>query len=260
MGESAQSCSSLSARESSVFSRYNKIEVFTEDHDDTDNEHSSFLFESKQDHMSQSGSRNTSASGTHITVNEKDQMLSPVKRMFKRKKEDIIEKKAELPRKKSEKAESEKAEFISKIERGLKMVIELEGDEACCGNCHLPGHTIKRCKNMECRTAEFCGLLKRHKDDRDRLEKMEKNIAELDRTIKTLECTLEKRKQTYNSIECGTNQQIEQMLSEEYNEDYFQCGLKNWVRLNKDIAFIKRSFGKTWKSNLSEVKKVMQEK
>ena len=57
VGESAQSCSSLSARESSVFSRYNKIEVFTEDHDDTDNEHSSFLFESKQDHVSQSGSR-----------------------------------------------------------------------------------------------------------------------------------------------------------------------------------------------------------
>ena len=140
------------------------------------------------------------------------------------------------------------------------MVIELEGDGARCGNCHLPGHTIKRCKNMECRTAEFCGLLKRHKDDRDRLEKMEKNIAKLDRTIKTLECTLEKRKQTYNSIECGVNRQIEQMLLEEYKEDYFQYGLKNWARLNKDIAFIKRSFGKTWKPNLSEVKKVMEEK
>ena len=36
VGESAQSYSSLRARESSVFSRYNQIEVFTEDHDDTD--------------------------------------------------------------------------------------------------------------------------------------------------------------------------------------------------------------------------------
>ena len=105
-----------------------------------------------------------------------------------RKKEDIIEKKAELHRKKSE-----KAEFISKIERGLKMVIELEGEGARCGNCHLLSHTIKRCKNMECRTAEFYGLLKRHKDDRDRLEKMEKNIAELDRMIKTLEKVMEEK-------------------------------------------------------------------
>ena len=124
------------------------------------------------------------------------------------------------------------------------MVIELEGDGARCGNCHLPGHTIKRCKNMECRTAEFCRFLKRHEDDRDRLEKMEKNIAELDRTIKILECTLEKRKQTCNSIECGVNRQIQQMLLEEYKEDYFQYRLKNWLPLNKDIAFIKEFLGK----------------
>ena len=52
--------------------------------------------------MSRSGSRNTSASGTPITVNEKDEILSPVERMFTQKKEDIIEKKAELHRKKSE--------------------------------------------------------------------------------------------------------------------------------------------------------------
>ena len=119
---------------------------------------------------------------------------------------------------------------------------------------------LRDAKTWNVEQPNFCGLLKRHKDVRDRLEKMEKNIAELDRTIKTLECTLEKRKQTYNSIECGVNRQIEQMLLEEYKEDYFQYGLKNWARLNKDIAFIKRSFGKTWKPNLSEVKKVMEEK
>ena len=47
------------------------------------------------------------------------------------------------------------------------MAIDLEGDGAHCGNCNLPSHMIKRCKNMECRTAEFCRLLKRHKDDRE---------------------------------------------------------------------------------------------
>ena len=75
---------------------------------------------------------------------------------------------------------------------------------------------------MEYRTTEFCGLVKRHRYDRDRLE----------------------------------NRQIEQMLLEKYKEDYFQYELKTWARLNKGIAFIKRSFWKTWKPNLSDVKVV----
>ena len=197
----------------------------------------------------------TSFSGKRTPREQGPQILSPVQRMFQQKREEIIEKKAELEKKKVQ-----KAEFISKIERARSLVIQLEGDGARCSKCHLPKHTVKSCDNVECKSAEHCGLLKRHKEDKDIIDEIDRDLTQLERTIDTLEANLQQRKQSLESIESGINHQIEALLLQEYETDYLHLGMKNWVRLNRDIAYVKKIIGKSGKPNLEVVKKIMDEK
>ena len=182
-------------------------------------------------------------------------IMSPIKHMFQKKQEDIIMRKMER-----EERNLEKEQFIAKIKKAGKLVTELEGEGARCGECHLPGHTVKTCENGECKSAEFCGLLRKHKEDGDTLDKIDRNITELNRTIETLESTLSKRKQTFSNIDCNINRQIRDILAQEYQSSYFHYGAKNWAKLNKDIAYVKKIIGRNSKLNLEEVKRNMDQK
>ena len=134
-------------------------------------------------------------------------VLSPIERMFQHKREEITAKKAEIA-----KLHKQKDDFIAEIQRAAEYVERVEGDGAKCNNCHLPNHTVKRCENISCKSAKHCGVLKKHKEDRETLEKMDKNINDLLKTVKVIAGTLEKRKMAYISVESLINRQIEEIL------------------------------------------------
>ena len=102
--------------------------------------------------------------------------------------------------------------------------------------------------------------MRKHKEDRDTLDKINKHNTELNRTNEKLESLLSKKKQTFSNIDCNINRQIEGILVQEYKSSYFYYGTKNWAKLNKDITHVERIIGRNSKLNLKEVKRIMDEK
>ena len=137
----------------------------------------------------------------------------------------------------------------------------MEGDGAKCNNCHLPNHTVKRCENISCKSAKHWRSEK-HKEDREALEKMEKNINDLLKTVKAIEDTLEKRKMTHISVESSINRQIEEILLGEFQHNYIVKGNKNWTKLNRDVAFVKKELGVTTRKlpSLNDVRVIMEQR
>ena len=76
---------------------------------------------------------------------------------------------------------NKKKEFIEEIKRTASMVLESEGDGAKYGNCHLPNHTVKTCRNLECKSVKFCGILKKHKAAMDKLDHLDKEINDTEK-------------------------------------------------------------------------------
>ena len=75
--------------------------------------------------------------------------------------------------------------------------------------------------------------MKKHEEDRDTLEKIDRNINDLLKTVKAIEGALKKRKMAQISVESSVNRQIEEILLGEFQHNYIIKGNKNWAKLNR---------------------------
>ena len=60
---------------------------------------------------------------------------------------------------------------------------------------------------------------------------------------KSLETTLEMRKQSQVKIESTSSRIIENILMKEFEVDYTLNGYRNWAKINKDIAYVRKALG-----------------
>ncbi|KAL9977483.1 hypothetical protein ACROYT_G014891 [Oculina patagonica] len=160
-------------------------------------------------------------------------LLSPGERFIKEKCRAIEEKLAKA---------AEKRKVLEDQNRRIKEASSrnnLTGQR--CSNCHYKNHTVCSCQMEKCKSAFFCGEITRHPDEKMKLQEQKNKIKALETSATKLEQELRSREAAFDRVHGSVNKQLEDMLLEEYPEEYVQNKSRNWLKIQQDIAFVKKS-------------------
>ena len=109
-----------------------------------------------------------------------------------------------------------------------------------CSNCHYRNHTVRSCQMEKCESVFFCGELTRHPDEKMKLQEQKNKIKALETSATKLEQELRSREAAFDRVQGSVNKQLEDMLLKEYPEEYVQNNARNWLKIQQDIAFVKK--------------------
>jgi len=160
-------------------------------------------------------------------------LLSPGEGFIKEKRHAIEEKLAEA---------AEKRKVLEDCNQRIKEAASgnnLTGQR--CSNCHYRNHTVHSCQMEKCESVFFCGELTRHPDEKMKLLEQKNKIKALETSATKLEQELRSREAAFDRVHGSVNKLLEDMLLEEYPEEYVQNNSRNWLKIQQDIAFVKRS-------------------
>ena len=93
----------------------------------------------------------------------------------------------------------------------------------------------------KCESVFFCGELTRHPDKKMKLQEQKNKIKALETSATKLEQELRSREAAFDRVHGSVNKLLEDMLLEEYPEEYVQNNSRNWLKIQQDIAFVKKS-------------------
>ena len=93
----------------------------------------------------------------------------------------------------------------------------------------------------KCESVFFCGELTRHPDEKMKLQEQKNKIKALETSAPKLEQELRSREAAFDRVHGSVNKLLEDMLLEEYPEEYVQNNSRNWLKIQQDIAFVKKS-------------------
>jgi len=93
----------------------------------------------------------------------------------------------------------------------------------------------------KCESVFSCGELTRHPDEKMKLLEQKNKIKALETSATKLEQELRSREAAFDRVHGSVNKLLEDMLLEEYPEEYVQNNLRNWLKIQQDIAFVKKS-------------------
>ena len=110
-----------------------------------------------------------------------------------------------------------------------------------CSNCHYRNHTVRSCQMEKCESVFFCGEITRHPDEKMKLQEQKNKIKALETSATKLEQELRSREAAFDRVQGSVNKQLEDMLLKEYPEEYVQNNARNWLKIQRDIAFVKKS-------------------
>lgn len=108
-----------------------------------------------------------------------------------------------------------------------------------CGNCHLKlGHTRKACGFSPCRSAFSCGMLSKHNNQKSKRAAIVKNISQLQSKLTAANKDVENARTAVEKVQNSSQKKIEDILLDEQPHRYVINGLRNWLKLNKDVALL----------------------
>ena len=110
-----------------------------------------------------------------------------------------------------------------------------------CSDCHYCNHTVPSCQIEKCESVFFCGELTRHPDKKMKLQEQKNKIKALETSVTKLEQDLRSREAAFDRVHGSVNKLVEDMLLEEYPEEYVQNNSRKWLKIQQDIAFVKKS-------------------
>jgi len=93
----------------------------------------------------------------------------------------------------------------------------------------------------KCESVFSCGELTRHPDEKMKLLEQKNKIKALETSATKLEQELRSREAAFDRVHGTVNKLLEGMLLEEYPEEYVQNNSRNWLKIQQDIAFVKKS-------------------
>ena len=93
----------------------------------------------------------------------------------------------------------------------------------------------------KCESVFFCGELTRHPDEKMKLQEQKNKIKALETSVTKLEQELRSREAVFDRVHGPVNKLLEDMLLEEYPEEYVQNNSRNWLKIHQDIVFVKKS-------------------
>lgn len=160
-------------------------------------------------------------------------MLSPVERFIKSKEDELEAKTEEVMQKKSE---------LNGMYDQVKKIASAVGRTGQrCSNCHQKFHTVRSCVGEKCESAFLCGDLSKHPDQKLDFQEKKCAITTLETSIKKISQELEARQTAYSRVTNSVNKSFEDILVEEFPDDYVENGERNWLRVQQDVAYIKKN-------------------
>ena len=74
-----------------------------------------------------------------------------------------------------------------------------------------------------------------------KLQEQKNKIKALETSVTKLEQEVRSREAAFDRLHGSVNKLLEDMLLEEYPEEYVQNNSRNWLKIQQDIAFVKKS-------------------
>ena len=106
----------------------------------------------------------------------------------------------------------------------------------------------------------FCGEITRHPDEKMKLQEQKNKIKALQTSATKLEQELRSREAAFDRVQGSVNKQLEDMLLKEYPEEYVQNNARNCLKIQQDIAFVKKSLKGSGRPRREIVKSLLERK
>ena len=169
-----------------------------------------------------------------ISLPRKLDLLSPVERYIKSKKDELEAKNEEIERKKEE---------VKIMLARIKEAASLTGRAGQrCSNCHQKNHTVRSCIEEKCGSSFLCGDLSKHSDEKLAVQEKKRVIATLETSVKKIAQDLTARQAALSGVANSVNKHFEDILMEEFPDEYMENGTRSWLKIQQDVAFIKKNF------------------
>lgn len=195
---------------------------------------------------------NPSTSKSTVSTNRTLDLVSPVERYIRNKEDELSAKTDELTQKKRE------LETMSDRIKEAASVTGQTGQK--CSNCHQRSHTVRSCKEDKCDSAFFCGDLSKHTNEKFAFPGKKRAIVALETSVKKMKQDLTARQTAFSRVTNAVNKNVEEILVEEFPNDYVENGVRDWLKIQQDVAFVKKNFRRGSLPSREMVKTLMEQK
>ena len=192
------------------------------------------------------------SSRTQSTKPHKLDLLSPVERYIKSKEDELKAKNEEIEQKKGE-VET----MLARIKEAA-LVTGRAGQR--CSNCHGKNHTVRSWVEEKCESSFLCGDLSKHPDEKLAFQEKKRVIATLEKSVKKVSHELTARQAGFSRVTNSINKNFEDILMEEFPDEYMENGVRNWLKIQQDVAFIKKNFKSGTLPSREMVKSIVEKK
>ncbi|CAH3035660.1 unnamed protein product, partial [Porites lobata] len=93
-----------------------------------------------------------------------------------------------------------------------------------------------------------------------KLQEQKNKIKAIETSATKLEQELRSREAAFDRVQGSVNKQLEDMLLKEYPEEYVQNNARNWLKIQQDIAFVKKSLKGSGPPRREIVKSLLERK
>lgn len=186
------------------------------------------------------------------TKPHKRDLLSPVERYIKSKEDELKAKNEEIEQKKGE-VET----MLARIKEAA-LVTGRAGQR--CSNCHRKNHTVRSCVEEKCESSFLCGDLSKHPDEKLAFQEKKRVIATLETSVKKISQEITARQAGVLRVTNSVNKNFEDILMEEFPDEYMENGVRNWLKIQKDVSFIKKNFKSGTLPSREMVKSIVEKK
>ena len=126
--------------------------------------------------------------------------------------------------------------------------------------CHGKNHTVRSCVEEKCESSFFCGDLSKHPDEKLAFQEKKRVIATLEKSVKKVSHELTARQAGFSRVTNSINKNFEDILMEEFPDEYMENGVRNWLKIQQDVAFIKKNFKSGTLPSREMVKSIVEKK
>jgi hypothetical protein len=182
---------------------------------------------------------------------DKKTVTSPLVRYIKSKQAEVCRTSEEI-----EKKRQELEDMIQQVEDASSLMGKT-GQR--CSHCHKRNHTIRSCKENKCDSSFVCGMLSKHPEEKKQFDERKRSISALETSLKKLQQELASRETAFHRVNNSVDMNIENMLTEEYPEDYMVDGTRNWLKLQKDVALVKKHIRNSSDLTRNKIKSIIGE-
>ena len=105
-----------------------------------------------------------------------------------------------------------------------------------------------------------CGELSRHPDEKQEFQDKKREMAALETAAAKIELDLKGREAAFSQVNSSLSKHVEETLLEEFPHEYIQNNSKNWLKLQQDIAYVKKSLKSSSPPRREVVKSIISQR